>query len=243
MIRALGVGVREEHGAWLLRRLCLRPGAGELTALLADRSVEARALLECIAGHRVAAEGRVWIGDLPVMRETLRRVRGLVGDVVVGAPPPDRSLLRHVLLKPGVGLGRLLPLPHPRERAVALQALADVSLGARVRESASALSAVDRARLEVARCFAHQPRGVVVRDVDTALPAAAAGEILALIRRLARTRRVPVIASLASGAAARAYADHVIVLSEGRVVFDGLPGALTEAHVACAQASAAPGLA
>jgi phosphonate transport system ATP-binding protein len=243
MITALGVGVRDEDGAWLLRRVCLRPGAGELTALIADRPAEARALLECIAGHRVAAEGRVWIGDLPVMRETMRRVRGLVGDVAVGAPPPNRSLLRHVLLTPGAGLGRLLPLPHPRERAAALQALADVGLGARARESASALSAVDRVRLDVARGFAHQPRGLVVRDVETTLPATVAGEILALIRKLARTRRVPVIASLASVATARAYADHVILLAEGRVVFDGLPDALNEAHVACGAAYAAPGFA
>ena len=47
-------------------------------------------------------------------------------------------------------------------------------------------------------------------------------------RTLARTERIMVVASLASAAHAREAADRVVVLTEGRLVFDGRAKELTD---------------
>jgi phosphonate transport system ATP-binding protein len=222
VIELLGVGIPDERGAWLLHRVCAQFGRGELTAVLAARRAEGQAFLDALTARRIPIEGRVWIDRLPLMRETVARVRGLV----VEAGPDTRftehrSLLWNTLVTPSAALRGLLRFPRRAERATATRALAAVRLDGRSRDPVASLAPPERARLALGRALARRPHALILRDVDDALGADDAATVLHLAHRLAHTERLVVLASVASAALARAHADRVIVLADGRLVFDG----------------------
>ena len=53
MIELLGVGVRHRQGGWLVRNVCARLEAGEVTLVVSPQPEGRRALIEALAGSRV----------------------------------------------------------------------------------------------------------------------------------------------------------------------------------------------
>ncbi len=200
MIELLGVGVPRRDRGWLLHHVCARLEAGDLTTVLSADSQERRALLDAITGRRLPDEGRVWIDRVPVMPDSLRRVRRLCGDV---DPADGRGARRSVFWNP----------------------LERVGLQAYVGEPVAALSPFERVRLLVARAVARRPRYLVVRDPDASLSAGEIGALLRLLRLLARSEHLGVVVSLAEGAAGQELADRVLLLHEGVLLFHGRPDA------------------
>ena len=221
MIELLGVGIpRRDHG-WLLHRICVTLGAGDLTVVLSADVEERRALLDAIAGRRLPDQGRVWIDRLPVMPDSLSRARQLCGDI----DPTDGLLFRRSVFWNALAwdrrpraLGCLLRLPRRRERDAVQAALERVGLRARTGEQVAGLSAFDRLRLRVARALARRPRYLVVRDPDGALSAEETVGLLGLLRMVARSDRLGVVVSLGDRAVGRGVADRVLLLREGRLL-------------------------
>lgn len=231
MIELLGVGLPRDEGGWLLHRVCATLEAGELTVVVSDDDEERRALLDAIVGRRVPAEGRVWVNRVPVMAGAAGRVRRLSGAVDPGTGLVERRSLFWNALAPVPGpraLGRLLRLPRRREREAVLAALERVGLRVRADEPVAALSAFDRVRLLIARALVRRPRNLIVRDPDTAVSPGDVGGLLALLRLLAHTDRLAVVVRVADRAAARPFADRLLVLREGLLVFHGRAVALDE---------------
>jgi ABC-type phosphate/phosphonate transport system ATPase subunit len=229
VIELLGIGVPDEGGGWLLHRICAHLDRGGLTAVVAGRRAEGRALLDAISGHRIPDEGRVWVDRIPLMRETVSRVRAVVTDAGPAARFTDyRSVLWNTLVTPSAALSGLLRFPRRAERAAATRTLAAVGLEGRWRDTVASLSALDRARLALARALMRRPRAFVLRDVDGVLGPDDATALLTLARGLAHAERLAVVASLASEAVARAAADRVIVLADGLLLFDGPVGEFTD---------------
>jgi phosphonate transport system ATP-binding protein len=125
-----------------------------------------------------------------------------------------------------------LSSPHRRERdrqrRAALRALEWVDLRGQAQRPAGALDADQRARLAVARALARRPDWWVARDLDTSLGTESAERLLSLLRQLTRAGRASVLASVASPRLARRFADRLVLLAEGLLVFDGSPTGLTE---------------
>jgi ABC-type phosphate/phosphonate transport system ATPase subunit len=235
VIELLGVGVPRRGRGWLLHRVCATLESGELTLVVAADAEERRALLDTVAGRRVPDEGRAWINRVPVMPDSLARVRRLCGDIDPGARLVAHRSLFWNALAPTSGpraLGRLLRLPRRQEREEALAALERVGLRARADEPVATLSAFDRMRFLIARALARRPRHLVVRDLDTAVGADELGGLLALLRLLARGDRLSVVVSLADGEAGRTFADRVLVLGEGLLLFHGRADTLDEPRAA-----------
>jgi ABC-type phosphate/phosphonate transport system ATPase subunit len=231
VIELLGVGVPRHGRGWLLHRVCATLEAGELTLVVAPDPDERRALLDTVTGRRVPDEGRVWINRIPVMPESLGRVRRLCADVDPGASLIGHRSLFWNALAPTSGpraLGRLLRLPRRQEREAALAALERVGLRAKADEPAATLSGFDRLRFLIARALARRPRHLVVRDPDAAVGPDQIGGLLALLRLLARSDRLGIVVSLADGAAGRTFADRVLVLGEGLLLFHGRADILAE---------------
>lgn len=230
MIELLGVGVPRRDGGWLLHRVCATLEAGELTAIVSEDPDERRALLDTIAGRRVPDEGRVWVSRVPLMRASASRIRALCGDVDPLAALVERRSLFWNALAPASGprtLGRLLRLPRRAERQAALAALDRVGLRARADEPVASLSTFDRARFLVARALARRPRYLLVREPDALVGRDGVGRLLVLLRRIARDDRLGVVVSLATG---EAFADRVVVLREGLLLFHGRAEALGDEH-------------
>jgi phosphonate transport system ATP-binding protein len=224
VIELLGVGVPRTGGGWLLHRVCATLGAGEVTLVLSEDPGERGAVLDAITGRRVPDEGRVWVSRAPLMPGSRSQIRRLCGDVDPGTALVERRSLFWNAVAPVSGsraLGRLLRLPRRRERDAVLAALERVDLRGRADEPVGRLSSFDRMRFLIARALARGPRHLVVREPDTAVPPGDVGGLMALLRLVARGDRLGIVVSLADGAAGRGFADRLLLLREGLLVFDG----------------------
>ena len=225
MIELLGVGVPRKDG-WLMHRVCARILRAELSMVCSVDPAERIALLDAISGGAIPEEGRVWVSGVPLVSGRVARVRQLVARIELAAPLVERRsvlwncLSRHPRLG---GLNGLFRFPRASERRGATQALTRVGLQPRSSESVSALDSLDRARLRLARSLWRDPEFVVVAEPESALPAEDASACMDLLKRLSREERVGVVVSGTPNSMMLHRADRVLDLSEGLLVFDGVP--------------------
>ncbi len=227
MIDLLGIGVPRADGGRLLHQVCSRIPSGALTAVVSRQAEERLALLDSVTGRRVPEEGRVWVGGVPVMGDTVRRLRCLVADVDLDAPLMEhRSVLWNTLaaLRPGLRiLQGLLGRPRPSQRWQVHRALVGVGLESSAHERVSALPREARARLATARELVRRPEYIVIREVDVFLGEAGAAMLLRRLQALARTERLAVLVSVAEPSLALSVTDRIIAIADGQLVFDGPP--------------------
>ena len=233
MIELLGIGVPGNRGEWLLHRVCATLEAGEVTVVLSSDPAERSALLDAVTGRRVPEEGRVWVSRAPLMPASRGQIRRLCIEVDPGSPLVARRSLFWNAVAPVSGsraLGRLLRLPRRRERDAVRTALDRVGLRGRAEDPVGRLSPFDRMRFCIARALARGPRHLVVREPDSAVGPDELGGLLALLRLIARSDKLGVVVSLADGDVGRRFADRLLLLHEGRLVFHGRVEALDEAR-------------
>jgi phosphonate transport system ATP-binding protein len=89
---------------------------------------------------------------------------------------------------------------------------------------ADALSGGQRQRVGIARALMQEPKILLVDEPTSALDPRTARTILTLIGRLARDRDLPVLVNIHDVSLALDFAERVVGLAAGRVVFDGRPG-------------------
>jgi ABC-type phosphate/phosphonate transport system ATPase subunit len=235
MIELLGVGAPREDGGWLLHRVCARFRRGEITVVVSRDPAERRTLLDAVTARIVPDEGRVWVNRLPVARDTVGRIRGMVAEADLGTRPIERrSLLWNVLTATAAHrtLRGLLRLAQKSERQAALRALEGVGLGGRATEAAQGLGPVDRARLALACGLSRTPEFLVVREIDDGVGPVDADTVRAILRALAHRDRLAVVVGAATPAAAHGFADRLVVLAEGLLRYDGRPADFTGDRVA-----------
>jgi len=120
-------------------------------------------------------------------------------------------------------LNGLLRLPRKSERLAARRALERVGLGGRELETAASLGAVDRARLALASALVSTPDVLAVREIDRGFDGAEAQSLRAVLQSLAHRERLAVLASASTPAAAIGFADRLVAIADGLLVFDGSP--------------------
>jgi len=226
MIDLLGVGVPSDGDGWWLHRVCARIQRCALTAVVSSQPGERRALLDAVGGRFVPDEGRIWVHGVPVRRDFLSRIRARVREVELTARLHERrSALGHTLIAASArraSLLGLLPFPRATERQIAESVLAEVELADRAHVPIVRLTPSERVRLAVARVLAQDPEVIFAHDADL-VTGADAGWLLTTLATVARARGVTALVGLVGLEAARQYADRVIVLTRGSLVFDGPP--------------------
>lgn len=235
MIELRGVGAPREDGGWLLHRVCARFRRGEITVVVSRDPAERQTLLDAVTARIVPDEGRVWVNRLPVARDTVGRIRGLVAEADLSTRPVERrSLLWNVLTAKGGHrtLHGLLRFPRKSERQAALRALERVGLGGRATEAAQGLGRVDRARLALGCSLSRNPEFLVVREIDEGVGPVDAATVRAILRALAHRDRLAVVVGAATPAAAYGFADRLVVIAAGLLRYDGRPADFTDDRVA-----------
>jgi ABC-type multidrug transport system ATPase subunit len=116
-----------------------------------------------------------------------------------------------------------LRLPRKSERLAARRALERVGLGGRELETGSGLGGLDRARLALAAALVSTPDVLAVREIDRGFDAAEAASLRGILQSLAHRERLAVLASAAAPSAAVGFADRLVAIADGVLVFDGSP--------------------
>ncbi len=87
-------------------------------------------------------------------------------------------------------------------------------------QRASTLSGGQAQRVAIARALAQRPQVLLADEPVASLDPEAAEEIMRLLQRLARTESIAVVCVLHQVELAYAYADRVVGIRDGRMVFD-----------------------
>lgn len=211
----------------------LRVGPGEVVALLGHSGSGKSTLMKALTRIAPASADVLRIAGRDVLVQNgpgLQALRSDVGYVFQHFNlVPTLSALTNVLTGGLYDAGRvnMLGLFRGGQRAEALRLLDQVGLEHKARQQVRTLSGGQQQRVAIARALMQDPQLLLADEPVASLDPRLAGSVLALLRSIAHEQQIPVIVSLHIVELAKRYADRVLGLHSGRVVFDGSPAELT----------------
>ena len=216
----------------------------QLTVLLGSSGSGKTTLLRTIAGLVPLDAGRIEIAGAELTPASLARVRRRLGMVHQDFGLADRlTAAQNVMAGAAAHLSwpRLLFQAYPRDvRVRACDLLAEVGLTeAQANRKARELSGGQRQRVGIARALIGRPQLFLADEPVANLDPQTASGILALMRAAVATHGAGILCSLHQTDLACEFADRIIGLKAGRLVFDGSPAELT-AETAAALFGSAP---
>ena len=215
---------------------------GQFVAVIGPSGAGKTTLLRCLACATTATSGTVRFGSVDLAALSggaLRDHRAGVGMIY-----QQFNLVRRLRVLDNVLIGRLPHLHGWRrwkalarwfddaERATAARCLEHVGLLEKAWRRADTLSGGEQQRVAIAKILAQDPRMILADEPVASLDIRNGRLVMETLRRIAAEAGLTVIATLHHVEYARAYADRVLGLSEGRVVFNGPPADLSDARMA-----------
>ncbi|WEV30026.1 amino acid ABC transporter ATP-binding protein [Streptomyces sp. 71268] len=231
-------GVHKSFGALkVLRGVDLTVRTGEVTALLGPSGSGKSTLLRVI--NHLEKVNRGWIsidGELIGYRRSgdklyeLRERDILRQRTHIGFVFQHFHLFPHLTVLDNVVEAPVAALRRPRKEAVvtAERLLARVGLADKAGAYPRQLSGGQQQRVAIARALAIEPKVLLFDEPTSALDPELVGEVLDVIKDLARSGTTMVIVTHEIGFA-REVADTVVFLDGGVVVEQGPPGAVLDA--------------
>lgn len=225
------VGLRFAGGAAALDGVALEIPRGEFCVVLGPSGAGKSTLLRTVNGLASPTEGAVWLNGVRLTPKTLPALRPRIGMIhqqfnLVPRLDVATNVLSGALS--AVPLWRALLGLFPAElQRRACELLADVGLEEEhLARRADELSGGQQQRVGIARAFMLDPAVVLADEPVASLDPPAGRRVLGLLKRQARERGATVLCTLHQIELAREFADRIVGLAGGRVVFDGPPAAL-----------------
>jgi phosphonate transport system ATP-binding protein len=234
----LGLSKEYTRGRPVLRDINLDFAGSGFTAIIGPSGTGKSTLIRCInrlvepTAGSVLFEGQD-IATLP--RKALRLARRQIGMVFQEYNLVERLTVMENLLSGRLGYvspfkAWLRRFPQADIDA-AFELLEVVGLAGYANQRADSLSGGQRQRVGIARAVMQRPRLLLADEPTSSLDPKTSVEIMTLLRDLGRARNFPVIVNMHDVELARRFADRVIGMSGGVVVYDGPPAGLADAHL------------
>ncbi len=213
---------------------------GQVAAFLGPNGAGKSTTLKILTGYLTPSEGVARIGGLDVLAhriEAARRVGYLPENGPLYPEMTPLELLRFFGEARGLADARL----QSRIDAV----VAECNLQAVLEKGIHKLSKGYRQRVGMAQALLHEPDILIMDEPTSGLDPNQIHDVRLLIRRLGETKTILISTHILQEVSA--VCDHVILINEGRVVFDGTPaemaagGSLEDAFHQLTQALPAAG--
>jgi phosphonate transport system ATP-binding protein len=235
MLQVVDVEVTYPNGVTALRSTRTTFEKGAFTVLLGTSGAGKSTLLRCLNGLVLPTNGDVITdgsGSIFANARTLRDHRCRTGMVfqqhhLIGRLTALQNVLMGRLARHST-LRTLLPLSKS-DRLLALAALDRVGLADRALHRADQLSGGQQQRVGIARAMAQKPEIVLADEPVASLDPETSIMVLRDLHRICREDGITAIVSLHQLELARQFADRVVGLANGRIVFAGTPAELGSA--------------
>ena len=204
--------------------LDLTVNKGEQVCLLGPSGCGKTTVLRAIAGFQPLISGSISINDQRISQpgEMMVPEKRRVGMVF-----QDHALFPHLTVQQNIASG-LRTLSTAQRKATVSEMLERVGLESVARRYPHELSGGQQQRVGIARALAQEPSIMLADEPVASLDPAISEEILDLLSEIQK-QGITMVVSLHQVDYARRYAERIIGLNDGRVVFDGTPEALSDA--------------
>ena len=217
-----------------LSDVSLSVGPGELVGLIGPSGAGKSTLLRCINRMIDATEGEVIFEDVNVQRlgrNDLRRVRTKIGMIFQHYNLVYRlTVIENVLhgrLGYMRGLGGIVGRYSELDKARAVEIIRRLGLLEQIYKRCDALSGGQKQRVGIARALIQDPQIILCDEPIASLDPSTAKVIMDYLRTICAELGIAVLVSLHQVDVAIKYADRILGVNSGRVVFNGEPGELT----------------
>ena len=225
-----------DGGVRALENVSFAVPKGQFLAVIGLSGSGKSTLLRCINRLVEPTSGKVLLDGVDVTvanAEELRRLRRRIGMVFQHFNLVHRSsVLTNVLagrlgyVSPAWSLLNRFPRSDMEN---AMRQLARVGIADKARQRADALSGGQQQRVGIARALMQDPEVILADEPVASLDPVLAHSIMQYLDQINKQDGVTVLCSLHFLDLVHRYADRVIALNEGRLVFDGLPQEIDDA--------------
>lgn len=210
-----------------------------LTAIIGPSGTGKSTLLRCINRLVEPSAGEIWFSSetgrldvVPLRGAVLRQARRQIGMVFQEYNLVERLTVMENLLTGRLGYTNAWSAWRRKFLAtdieMAFSLLQDVGLSDFANQRADALSGGQRQRVGIARALMQKPRLVLADEPTSSLDPKTSVEIIELLKAEGASRHIPVLVNMHDVDLAKRFADRIIGMSQGTVVYDGKPADLRD---------------
>ena len=222
-------------GKPVLSDIDLDIAARGITAIIGPSGTGKSTLIRCINRLVEPTSGSIEFEghDLTrLTRHALRRVRRHIGMVFQEFNLVERLTVMENLLSGRLGYVSAWKAWRRRfpasDVARAFELLDIVGLSGFANQRADSLSGGQRQRVGIARAVMQEPSVLLADEPTSSLDPKTSVEIMQLLTDIALARTIPVIVNMHDVELARRFADRIVGMTGGRIVFDGPPAKLSD---------------
>ncbi len=234
MLRLEQVSKVYSDGTRALKDVSLEIEAGEFVVVLGKSGAGKSTLLRCINRLVEPTSGKIFFEDQEVTALDGKRLRALrqnIGMIFQNYNLVDRLSVQTNVLSGALGRtsawSALVNYFAEEEIAAAQHNLERMEIGGKAGQRADQLSGGQQQRVGIARALMQQPKIILADEPVASLDPATSRTILDILTRINREDGVTVLCNLHLPELAREYAQRLIAMKFGEIVYDGPPEGLT----------------
>ncbi|KNZ41333.1 amino acid ABC transporter ATP-binding protein [Acetobacterium bakii] len=203
----------------VLKGINLTINESEVVCLIGSSGSGKSTLLRCINFLEKKTAGEIWIDGELVQEKQINRIRQKVGMVFQHFDLfPHMTVIQNVMEGPIT----VKKMPKSLAKVLAMDLLEKVDIKEKADEYPALLSGGQQQRVAIARSLAMEPSVILFDEPTSALDPELVGEVLKVIKDLAKEGRTMIVVTHEMGFA-KEVADRVIFLDDGRIVEEGTP--------------------
>lgn len=224
------------NGHEALRSVSMHAERGEIVAIIGRSGAGKSTLLRCICGLQQPTSGTVTLDGADVLaldEHKLRVLRRKIGFIWQEFNLVDRLPAITNVLTGRLGYANrsasLLGFFDRSHREIAVRNLERVGLYEKANQRADRLSGGEKQRVSIARAISQEPTLLLADEPVASLDPELAEQVMSDLARVAREDGVTTLINIHQVELARAFADRIVGIAQGEVVYDGSPHNLNEA--------------
>ncbi len=216
----------------------LNVSRGERVAIIGNSGSGKTTLMRVLKGYVPCKEGKVMVmgGVFPIRRPQKMKVHHRH----IGMIHQHFDLIGRETVWQNVYHGRLgyvsllksvLGIYSERDLQICAQAIREVHLDGKQCRSARTLSGGEQQRVAIARALAQEPTILLADEPVSSLDPALAEDILGLLLSVCEAYKLTLMMSLHLPELARKYADRILAMRGGKIVWDGSSDSLSNERI------------